>query len=578
MANAKSRLNAPKSAANKKKVGKTKSLAGRKEAAKNNNNNEAIIRRLTDNVTVLSTDDKVQLLLENGPQLKDKFVLKTVPKLPKKPLPPSPKVIAEVKTQPSVRDRLITKSGRIVKKSKSDLKLMDNILKSELLIELNGDKNKKNKNNPNDKNTSSNNNNDMEITNQNDADLGASGTNSEDATNTTKNVQNGKDPTKPKQLTLSNGVVLTVSEHECDICHKMFSSKSSIRRHMYIHLGLKPYTCPLCQKKFCHYLNMKKHMKKLHASLVEESHICHICDKIFKTKEDLGVHISCHINNDIVYKCIYCAKQFSHQLLLSTHEKEHLINGRYHCTLCPMTYECRNRLTNHVRSHLNIKDYICQFCGKDFLRLNSMRRHVQISHVGHRIQCPICKKNLRGHLTEHMRTHEKRRPHECPECGACFTQSTQLNVHRRSHTGDRPYHCRICDRRFSHSNALMLHIRRHTGEKPFPCAVCPLAFSQLPHMKAHMRKIHKRENPYKCLKCNEFFKLKAHIENHDKVCKVGVKELSFEEKIQASVQADEVEVEPPMPLPRMRFLLALLFTMIASKEKLKYLGAYPCIL
>ncbi|XP_037294877.1 putative mediator of RNA polymerase II transcription subunit 7, partial [Manduca sexta] len=197
MANAKSRLNAPKSAANKKKVGKTKSLAGRKEAAKNNNNNEAIIRRLTDNVTVLSTDDKVQLLLENGPQLKDKFVLKTVPKLPKKPLPPSPKVIAEVKTQPSVRDRLITKSGRIVKKSKSDLKLMDNILKSELLIELNGDKNKKNKNNPNDKNTSSNNNNDMEITNQNDADLGASGTNSEDATNTTKNVQNGKDPTKP---------------------------------------------------------------------------------------------------------------------------------------------------------------------------------------------------------------------------------------------------------------------------------------------------------------------------------------------------------------------------------------------
>lgn len=270
MANAKSRLNAPKSAANKKKTGKTKSLAGRKETAKNNSNDEAIMRKLKDNVSLLSTEDKVRILLENGPQLKDKFVLKSAPKLPKKPQPHTPKVIAEVKTQPSVRDRLITKSGRIVKKSKSDLKLMDNILKSELMIELNGDNNKKNKKTNNDKNTSSNNNNDMEITNQNDADPEASGTNSGDATSTTRNVPNSKDQTKPKQLTLSNGVVLTVSEHECDFCHKIFSSKSSIRRHMYIHLGLKPYTCPLCQKKFCHYLNMKKHVKKLHASLVEE--------------------------------------------------------------------------------------------------------------------------------------------------------------------------------------------------------------------------------------------------------------------------------------------------------------------
>ncbi|CAH2039842.1 unnamed protein product, partial [Iphiclides podalirius] len=78
-------------------------------------------------------------------------------------------------------------------------------------------------------------------------------------------------------------------------------------------------------------------------------------------------------------------------------------------------------------------------------------------------------------------------------------------------------------------------------------------------------------NPYKCEKCKQFFKLRAHLENHSKTCKTGDKASSCDE-VGTSDGNTEIKVEAVMSLSRMRFLLALLLTMIATKEKLKYLG------
>lgn len=379
---------------------------------------------------------------------------------------------------------------------------------------------------------------------------------------------------KTKQVTLSNGLVLTLALFQCDYCQKMFSSKASLRRHMYIHLKLEQHQCKLCSKKFRYKMHLHNHVSKHHKDVRNiEPMLCQICDKEFLLQENLELHLSTHIKNENSFKCVYCDKKFSYHLLLSQHEKQHLLTGKYQCSVCQLSFDSINRLKFHMKTHLKIKDYICQHCGKEFLRMNSLRRHVQICHSGHTLQCPVCMKKLKGHLTEHMRTHKQARPHACDLCGQRFTQSTQLTVHRRRHTGERPFGCKICDRQFTHSNSLMLHIRRHTGEKPFQCTVCPLSFSQLPHMKTHLIKIHKQDTPYKCQKCYAFFKMKKQAVTHEKNCKVGDRELTFEEKIQASVQYEEVEVETPMSLSRMRYLIALLLTMVANKKSLKFLGA-----
>lgn len=658
MANIKSRAKAPKSASTKKGRGKIKkatrkipckSDSGPKNNARKRSNDSATNCLITDKVDSEQQAIKGDIDITAG--------------------------------------HIITRSGRIRNKSKDDLKAMDNIIKSELMIEDNNSKRMGNKKGPVENGT--NNNNDIELSDHNNTDSVSSmdnefnegltsnktmisiGTNvnlpvertpvvrrelkgiikvksadrihkfienkkkakekmrieqglredvlskmksilsTDDMTLTEKDLKAKKyvrrrprnlakkqndakeDPDKPskkdlekpkkrrvetpptKHVTLSNGVVLTLTLVKCDYCQKSFSSKSSLGRHMLVHLDLRPHQCPQCPRKFRYQSTLRIHLKRCHPDGVKEAefYTCHICQKAFLMQENLHLHLASHVKAENTYKCIYCDQKFSYKLLLLQHEKIHLVTGRFKCYLCDLTYNCRSRLSHHIKTHTQIKDYICQYCGKEFLRLNSIKRHVQVCHSGHKVQCPVCKKLLKGHLTEHMRVHEQKRPHVCGDCGQRFTQSTQLTVHKRSHTGDRPYMCRICNRPFSHSNALMLHIRRHTGEKPFVCAMCPISFSQLPHMKSHMSKIHGKECAYKCPKCEEFFKLKVELEAHAKMCTVGDKELSFEEKIQASVQTGELEIESAMSLSKMRFLLALLLTMIASKERLKFLGA-----
>ncbi|CAH0761008.1 unnamed protein product [Diatraea saccharalis] len=507
-------------------------------------------------LSLLTPEEKVQYLFKNGHLIKDKFIRKA----------PLNNGKIDKSSLPITKNSLVSKSGRIRKKCMDNIRLFDNILKTELMIDDSQKKKKLTKV----KSPANNNNDDLSDHNI-DWELAVlDPSNLPTVFNDLKKPKPKKKPVKyiPKR---SKQVTACAQKLQCDYCARMFDTKTSIRRHIYGHLNLKPHKCPHCPKKFRYVTKIQEHITQEHDDTIR-NFICDICGQYYLSKKNYNMHLATHMRSDDEYKCLFCEDTFGQYSALIKHEKQHLVTGRYICTICKMSYTCRDHLSMHLKGHLKIKEFICQFCGKEFLRSNSMQRHVLVCHAGHRIKCPICKKELKGHLTEHMRTHEKKRPHKCPECGQRFTQSTQLNVHRRSHTGARPYPCRICNHRFSHSNALMLHIRRHTGEKPFPCAMCPLRFSQLPHMKAHMRTIHGKENAYKCKKCEQFFKLKVDLENHVKNCTVGDKELSYEEQIEESIKFEEIEVESAMSLSRMRYLLALLLTMIASKDKLKYLG------
>ncbi|CAH8831990.1 unnamed protein product [Trichobilharzia szidati] len=62
----------------------------------------------------------------------------------------------------------------------------------------------------------------------------------------------------------------------CSQCGKSFSSKENLRRHMNMHLGLKPYTCQICHRAYSRTSErsqcMKKHrLKETNAAQVEQS-------------------------------------------------------------------------------------------------------------------------------------------------------------------------------------------------------------------------------------------------------------------------------------------------------------------
>nr|CAI5827001.1 unnamed protein product [Callosobruchus analis] len=220
-----------------------------------------------------------------------------------------------------------------------------------------------------------------------------------------------------------------------------------------------------------------------------------------------------------------------------------------------------------MNRHLDIRNFVCDVCGKSFFRRDALRKHLNCYHGNVKaFHCKICDKMLKGHLPQHMRMHKQDKPHGCAHCGSRFAQRSQLTVHQRIHSGEKPYRCEVCWKAFAHSTALKLHTRKHTGEKPFKCVLCVASFTQLPHLKKHMLCVHKSTKPYVCSYCKSFHQTKMELEAHYAECK------DYKEPKVPDIEVTEKVLEPPMPVEKMRFLLAILLKKISVPERLQELG------
>ncbi|XP_047999784.1 zinc finger and BTB domain-containing protein 17-like [Leguminivora glycinivorella] len=274
--------------------------------------------------------------------------------------------------------------------------------------------------------------------------------------------------------------------HECDTCHKKYSSKTLLVEHMNLHNGQRPYTC-------------------------------HICHKSFASKYTHQSHLKTHLDRPRPFKCAACGKCFFTLQNLNQHHKTHSGLKEFECNICGKAFGTQHNLEMHGVVHSGQKPFVCGVCGKAFARRAEVKDHMRI-HTGERpFACDVCGATFsqRSNLHSHKRaTHYDDKRYKCDQCPKRFKRRRLLDYHiKASHTGERPLKCEICKATFVYPEHYKKHARIHSGEKPYVCEVCGKSFNSRDNRNTH-RFVHSDKKPYECLVCGAGYMRKRLLYSH----------------------------------------------------------------
>ena len=116
----------------------------------------------------------------------------------------------------------------------------------------------------------------------------------------------------------------------CNICGKSVSA-FKLKIHMRRHRGEKPFKCKYCDYRAVEIGIVNKHIKLVHETHNLIKHICDICAKEFKNKDDLKKHLFVHSKPS--FQCNICNKFMKHR---NTYRRHMVVQHKvgHTCHLC----------------------------------------------------------------------------------------------------------------------------------------------------------------------------------------------------------------------------------------------------
>ncbi|KAE8606446.1 hypothetical protein XENTR_v10010737 [Xenopus tropicalis] len=277
----------------------------------------------------------------------------------------------------------------------------------------------------------------------------------------------------------------------CKDCGRSFFQLGHLKKHSFIHSGLKPFLCTDCGKTYSSEESFKGHLLS-HMGL--RPFKCQLCDKAYSTQRDLREHAVLHTGQR-PYRCEDCGKSFTRRPTLRIHRKNYCTSAAtidfkpsLECPVCKKMLANSCSLRNHMRIHSGDKPFSCSDCGAAFRHKSSLRVHKRL-HTGEKpYKCQYCgdafpqQPELRRHLIMH--TGEM---YLCTVCGKALKDPHTLKAHERLHTGERPFTCQYCEKSYPLATKLRRHLKSHLEEKPFRCHLCGMGYSLQPSLKRHLR-------------------------------------------------------------------------------------------
>ena len=353
----------------------------------------------------------------------------------------------------------------------------------------------------------------------------------------------------------------------CEICGKVFSHRSDIRRHRRKHTGVKKtLKCQDCGRAFYEMFYLKRHQEKIHGKEITENTNLDYFDSDNISIEKNGFHkdekienkeivgeikrresatimnsrsrkpknipcITCHMffdtfkdfdaHNWDVHQtkpsCEICGKFFSTRKIITKHKKLH-VNGQAQkqipCDLCQMVFITYKDFDDHNLEVHKIKPS-CEICGNVFKTRMNLNKHKELHSEEESPEKPSQEKNLQNKTIEPVELSKT-----CINCQIKFITYKELDAHNwEVHQIEIP--CDICKQLFKSRKELWSHSRKEhkkekKNEKSFPCEVCGKKFFNMSHLKVH-HMVHTDERPFLCNNCGQGFRSAFQLKQHERI-------------------------------------------------------------
>ncbi|OWF45176.1 uncharacterized protein LOC110457344 [Mizuhopecten yessoensis] len=405
------------------------------------------------------------------------------------------------------------------------------------------------------------------------------------------NCSNANKGTKPHEGPTQS---VSPSLSKCDICDQQFTNEKYLFRHMAIHTNI--FQCLNCHKSFSRKDSLQRHILKCCPEDAEQYQVffCRKCQKTFATKlgrdnhethckqkmceqcqsvfasENLFLAHKCQSkktetrrNVPVKYNCSQCPKSFRNLNYLKQHLQIH--EGGFICQLCGRKLKTKEEQDDHERMcmalsviqnegktkcmscdlfftdirsykehyHSHTHPYQCSKCQKRFVKIGSLHSHVCTLDDDNNLlfSCNICHKDFRNErlLIRHREMHQEHR-FKCQHCDKKFfrrdyylkhvckdADGTEMDVDRNAEIRAQQDKlvCHICGKNFVSSSNLNKHMKVH-GEKTCICHICSKRFHYVEYLRVHLEGFHNKKHQFQCSECGKILTSKPGLTSHVK--------------------------------------------------------------